>query len=57
MGTLFVCSSLFTENGTVNDRRSYGLKYRVFARVMAAVLAHTAVHTVLGQGFTDFSKF
>ena len=49
-----VCS-LKTE--LMNDRRSYGLKYRLFARVVAALLAHTTVHTVLAQGFTGFSKF
>jgi hypothetical protein len=35
-----VCS-LKTE--LTNDRHAYGLKYRVFARVVAALLVHTTV--------------
>jgi len=38
-----VVSSLKTE--LANDRHAYGLRYRVFARVMAALLVHTTVHS------------
>jgi hypothetical protein len=37
-----VCS-LKTE--LANDRRAYGLKYRVFARIVAALLVHTTVNS------------